>query len=221
MKKHHLIIFDMDGTFIDSRIFHASVFEKFFAKYGHPVSFNQCYDAVGLTVKSVFDTVGIQEADQMDYFHKLAKFYERDAKSLLPKSRLFEDARAVFCELKRQGVLLALVSNSLHEVVAMFLQYHALTDIFDDIEGADPESFTKHARCQRIQARLGIVSEYILCVGDTESDMALANDLGYDSCFAKTPLGWYQDANYIEQKYLPTYSLTSYAEWLEHLKGVH
>jgi len=219
MKKYKAVIFDMDGTIINSRDFHASIFENFLKDNWKPVAYEDCYKAVGVTVRTVFETMDIPQEKHDAFFELLDRYYAGDGKEILEKTSLAEGIVPVLEYMKSIGTRTAIVSNSLDVVVDMFLDYHDIRQMFDAVLGADRHSYSKNERCKIIEGLLDVSSDEVLYIGDSESDMVLANDLGYDACFAKTPIGWYKDEKYIESVLKPRYTISSYDELLDTLRG--
>lgn len=218
MKKYKIVIFDMDGTILDSRSFHASIFEEFLQENWMPVDYEACYEAVGITVRSVFESMGIPQEKYDGLFELLDSFYVEKGKAMLKKTFLAEGIMLVLQYLKSIGVRTAIVSNSLEIVISMALDYHNLHHMCDAFLGADRYSYSKNERCKILEKRFDVSADEVLYVGDTESDIVLANDMGYDACFAKTPIAWYKNDKYIEEVLKPRYTISSYDELLKLLQ---
>lgn len=216
--KYQMAVFDLDGTIINSRPFHASVFEEFFRENWKPVPYQTCYDAVGATVRTVFESGGIPLEKHGKFYDMLYGYYERGADRFLEKTTLAEGVVQVLEKMREMGMKTAIVTNSLTPVLNMFLTHHNISGLFDAVIGADRDSLTKNERCRSLEETFGIHSSRILYVGDSESDFILANEMGYDACFAKTEIAWYKNENYIESELKPLYTVTEYAELLELLK---
>ncbi|MDO4343542.1 MAG: HAD family hydrolase [Eubacteriales bacterium] len=211
-RRYQLVLFDMDGTFIDSRPFHARLFFEFFKKYWKPVDYERCYRAVGTTVRELFDQCGLPKEHQEAYFDLLDDYYNNECTDLIPMTRASEGFSELLKWLRGQGVKTGVVTNSLDCVVRKILKYHGLWDLFDNITGADRNSKDKKDRCRKILNRYQISPEHVLYVGDTESDLLLANEMGFDACFAKTPIAWFQDEEYIRKELKPAITVQSYFE---------
>ena len=65
------VIFDMDGTLMDSKVFHQEVFYRFLNEYVKPVTREEVEKGLGATVREIFDSVGVAEEDLQRLFQKL------------------------------------------------------------------------------------------------------------------------------------------------------
>lgn len=210
--KYKLAIFDMDGTIVDSRPFHASVFEDFLRQNWKTIDYQTCYEAVGITVKAVFESVGIPQERHPVLFDMLSEYYEKGAGEFLKKTGLAKGIVPFVKYLRQLGIRTAIVTNSLNDVVDMFMGYHKIGHLFDEVVGADPHSHSKNERCRIIAEKFGAAPGEIIYIGDSEGDMILSNEMGYDACFAKTEIAWHKDENYIANVLKPKYTVDSYEE---------
>jgi len=212
--RYKLIIFDMDGTFLDSRRFHARLFYTFFQKHWHRISYERCYEAVGMTVDRLFETVGIPPDRYHEFYLLLDAHYDRESVPLILMTKVVDGFHPFLQWLLAQGIRTALVTNSLSCVVKKIVEYHTLDSSFGDIMGAERDSADKLQRCLSLRNKYRLGSDEILLVGDMESDMALANEMGCDACFSKTGISWYKDSNYIEDVLKPKFVIHDYQEML-------
>ncbi len=209
---YKLIIFDMDGTFVDSRRFHAKIFFGFFQKYYHYISYETCYELVGRTVKKIFSDCGIAQEDQGRYFELLDIYYEHEGAKLAAVTGIPEGFTELLSWLQREKCRTAVVTNSLNRVVEKILDCHGLWNLFDNVIGADRDSEDKTERCRKLIQGYDFSPKDVLMVGDTEGDIILANSLGADACFAKTEIGWYQDERYICRVLRPVIIIETYSQ---------
>lgn len=100
--EYKLVVFDMDGTFINSRNFHAQLFYEFFRKYWKPISYEQCYEAVGITVRQVFEEAEIPLKDHAKYYDLLDDFYNYESKELIKLTSVPEKFRDVLDLLRKR-----------------------------------------------------------------------------------------------------------------------
>lgn len=210
--KYKLVIFDMDGTFLDSRKFHAQIFYDFFRRYFKPVTYEKCYRAVGVTVRKLFDECGVPREKQDHYFDLLDHFYNYECDALIPLTKISRDFKKLLELLGMYGIKRAVVTNSLKCVVEKILIYHGLDEMFEEIEGADRDSVDKIERCRKILKKYSIPPKEVFLVGDTEGDMKLARDMDFNACFANTNIAWRKDEAYIAETLKPEISISEYAE---------
>lgn len=212
---YKLIMFDMDGTFIDSKDFHTKVFYTFFNKYVKPVSVEQVNMGIGNTVRDIFESFHVPEEEFKILFCKLEQFCREEIKDLICEMKIANDIAGVLDKLRKAGMQTALVTNSMHCIAEQILKYHRLSERFDYISGADFASLTKNVRCEKIRRVANAKPREVLYVGDAEADMILVNDLNYAGCFANTSISWCKDQDYILRVLKPTYCVRNIRELTE------
>jgi phosphoglycolate phosphatase-like HAD superfamily hydrolase len=213
INKYDLIMFDMDGTFMDSRQFHTKVFHRFINEYVKPVEITEVAEAMGNTVRDIFENLGVPHNEISAIIDALQEFCKCRVDDLALRIKAGEGIGEVLDTIRSLGIKTALVTNSIDTVVNRMLDTHGLLDKFDYISGADYHSMDKTDRCKQVAGLFA--ARHILYVGDTESDIILAKRLDYDSCFAKTEISWYKDADYIINILKPTYVINSLYELID------
>ena len=215
MNRYDLVMFDMDGTLMDSKVFHQEVFYRFLNEYVKPVTREEVEKGLGATVREIFDSVGVAEEDLQRLFQKLDYFCKTQVDGLAIQIPAAGGVRETLEVLRARGGRTALLTNSMEAVTLRMLVTHGLEQLFDAISGADYVSIDKTGRCRRIEKSLD--ARRILYVGDAEKDIELAREMGYDSCFAKFHFGWYGDADYISCVMKPTYIVEKLTDLLKYV----
>lgn len=205
MYRYKLIMFDMDGTFIDSRSFHEKVFYRFFNECVIPVTMEKVAAGIGNTVRDIFQSMGLDEREFTKLFGELEVFCLTRIDDLIKEIYIAEDIRKTLEIVEQCGIKTAVVTNSMQCVADRILKLHDLTNHFSAVSGADITSLNKNQRCETVRKRLGAEKEKVLYVGDAESDIVLADSMGYDGCFADTPLSWCRRKDYTVSVLKPTY----------------
>lgn len=219
MHQCKLVMFDMDGTFIDSREFHAQVFHRFFKRYIMPVSMEKIETGIGNTVRDIFQSFGIEEQRMPQLFSELDKFYRTQIDDLIEEIKLAPNITDTLDELKRKEIVTAVVTNSMHCVVQKILEVHHLKDRFDIVSGADMESLNKNRRCERVRLQTDAKEQEVLYVGDAKSDVILAQEMGYISCFLDTDISWCRNKEYVMSVLRPDYTVKNLIEIIDVVKG--
>ena len=74
MSRYDLVMFDMDGTLMDSRAFHQKVFYRFLNRYVGNITEEEVRRGIGATVREIFDSAGVPEENLKELFVKLDEF---------------------------------------------------------------------------------------------------------------------------------------------------
>ena len=213
-----IVMFDMDGTFISSKKFHASVFYRFFNKYVKPVEYKEVEKNMGNTVPAIFINFNVDEKRFPELFEKLDVFCKEQIDDLIGTIPVAPDIKETLEAIHEKDIKTAVVTNSMQCVVESILHYFGLTDLFDYISGADIDTCTKNRRCENVRTAVGAEPENVLYVGDAETDIILANELSYVSCFADTPFSWCKDRKYTYEMLRPDMSVKALKEIPEKIK---
>ncbi len=210
--QYKLIMFDMDGTFISSRDFHTSVFYRFFHDRAIPVTVESVRAGMGNTVREIFQSVDAEEEQFPELFSQLDRFCRLQIDDLVQEIPIEPSIWDVLDHIKEHGIKTAVVSNSMQGVVERILEYHDLIRCFDYVSGANLEDISKNNRCREVSLQCGAEPRQVLYVGDAESDIAMSNELGYDSCFADTAFSWCRDREYMQRVLRPCYTVKTLKE---------
>lgn len=212
MQKYDHIMFDMDGTFVDSRNFHGRSFQRYFKKWGKDVDMEAVCDALGVTIADIFHRIGITDEEEEKAFDHLAEFYQADADDLILEIPFEKHAKQTFFTLHQMGCQMSVVTNSFTELTEKILELHGIAQCFTEVAGADRHSLDKEERCLNLLEKYGVEAGRALYVGDAERDIEIANIIGCDSCFANVPIGWAKDAQAVLRDLKPTYVIHSLDE---------
>lgn len=180
-----LVVFDLDGTLIDSMGVTASTFASV-ASQAHPeVSYS---DALSIYTQTAGAPLGDQFAAVSDDFSE-TDIEQLDADffaSLLQKRfDSFSDVASCIADLVADGWILAVSSGSSQESVDKKLQDAGLADNFVEAFGSNPQTgFVKGT--PHIDAILASVDRPVdpnlmVFVGDTDHDIEIAHKAGFHS----------------------------------------
>ncbi len=213
MSKYDFLIFDMDGTFIDSAPFHIAAYHRFFNMHEINVSMGDTILGLGFTIEDMFRNIGLPEERVDEVYEKLAAFYRSGADDLIEKIPLIDGANEVFTALKRRGYPMGVVTNSLQPVADRILMLHNLKDYFITVEGATQQESDKERRCMDVY-RAHCKKGSVLLIGDAGRDMEIAKDAGWDCCLAVTDISWARDPQSVIERYRPTHVIREFPELL-------
>ena len=130
-----LIIFDLDGTLIDSIEGWVKAFRQSFERFGMKVGRKKLTELFGKSdIEIVKALVKDPEKREMvlKYLYRLKKGDE-----LLKEFRLHKNAKKVLRKLKEKGYIIALATGNRKDFCSKVLEHFGLTDFFDIIITAD------------------------------------------------------------------------------------
>jgi HAD superfamily hydrolase (TIGR01549 family) len=174
------VIFDVDGTLVDSVDLHAMAWHEAFVKFNHAVSFEEARSQIGKggdKLLPVFLTDDQTRAygDDIEGWRR-----EHFRKHYLPKVRAFSAVPDLFDRLHDRGVRLAVASSSKREELDIYLEIAGVTQYLEAIissEDADrskPDPDVFAATLSRLKAP----PARTIVVGDSPYDAQAAAGAG-------------------------------------------
>jgi HAD superfamily hydrolase (TIGR01509 family) len=170
------VIFDVDGTLVDSNDQHARAWVEALAEYGYKVPLDQVRPLIGMGGDKVLPILTGLAADEP----KARKIGERrDAiftDRYLPQVRPLPGARDLLLRLKADGLKLAVASSSEKELLKRLLNIVGAPDVFektasgDDAEDSKPDPDIVHAALKGLRQPPDVVA----MIGDTPYDVEAA-----------------------------------------------
>lgn len=137
------IIFDIDGTLVDSVDFHAQAWVKAFEHFGYQAEYEQMRQQIGKGgdyILPVFLSQSEIEQDGSQISQYRKQFYQEH---LLPKVQPFPQVRALFEQVRADGKRIVLASSGQPETVE---HYKSLLQVEDLIDGATSTGDVEHAK---------------------------------------------------------------------------
>lgn len=172
------VIFDLDGTLVDTLELHVEAFLRVVRGMGIEVPRDRIEQNMGRTAKDVLRTIvpGIDDAELAYY----AEMKEDILTDLLDEINPLPGSIELLMRVKSLGVPLVLASSTTSVNVIKILQVTSLIDYFDRMVTAediatgkpDPDVFIKAA------AKGGAQPNYCLVIGDSIHDIAAALGAG-------------------------------------------
>ncbi len=179
--KPEVVIFDVDGTLIDSVDQHARAWSEAFAAFGHEIAFDRVRSQIGKGGDQLLP-VFLPGAELATTGRRI----EENRKDIF-RSRFFDDLRPfprvrdLFQRLREDGIRLALASSSKGDEIERYRRLAGVDDLVDehttsdDAERSKPEPDIFEAALDR----LGRPDPgRVLVVGDTPWDAEAAGRLG-------------------------------------------
>lgn len=175
------VIFDIDGTLIDSNAEHADAFAEVFEEYGKSVSPEELKCLIGMGADDILDKY-LSKAEIEDFGEQLKErrkniFLEK----YFPKLKTFPKLRPLFEKISKDGKQIALASSASKEELEKYKKLLKIDDLYDeettadDAQKAKPEPGIFLAAFERLK---DITKNEVMVIGDTPYDAEAAVKAG-------------------------------------------
>jgi phosphoglycolate phosphatase len=189
-----LVVFDLDGTLVDSHRDLADSANAMLMELGaEPIPADEITAMVGdgaaMLVRRVLKRGGLGAADVRDALERfLARYDER----LLATTRPYDGMVETLEALSSQGRRLAVLTNKPHRATLRILEGLALAGLFTDVIGGDTAYGRKPdpAGLLALVANAGVPPANTVFVGDSAVDLATARAAGTAICLARYGFGF-------------------------------
>ena len=167
------LIFDIDGTLVDTNDLHAQCWQEAFEHFGKTIEYDVIRGQIGkggdLLVPDLLN------AREMRKFGKKIKKYRTTLykKNYMPKARPFPRIRELFEGLRRRKVKIALASSSNPDEVEFYTE---LLEVGDLLEGSTSKKDARMSKpspeiFEAALERIGTSAARTFTVGDTPYDI--------------------------------------------------
>ena len=183
-KPLRLVIFDVDGTLIDSQNFILAAMRRAFADAEQPApSVEATLGIVGLSLPEAMEVLmpGVPEVER----DRLVQLYKDSFRILREESGgeaqapFYPGARAALERLDGAGYLLSIATGKARRGLDHMLDSHGLRRLFTGTQTADDAPSKPHpGMVLNCLAATGVEGRHAVVVGDTEYDMAMARAAG-------------------------------------------
>jgi len=179
-RRYSTILFDIDGTLVDSNDAHTQAWVKAFAESGIAVDEAEVRRAIGMGGDKLMPKVGGVEEDSPVGRRISKRRGEIFLEHLLPHIRPFPDADRLVDTLRERGFTLVAASSAKRDELTRLLKIAGADDSLDaatssdDAENSKPDPDIIHAALHRAKAQPGDA----LMIGDTPYDIAAAGRAG-------------------------------------------
>ena len=171
------VIFDIDGTLVDSVDLHAQAWKETFKQYGKDVPYQQVRHQIGKGGDQLMPVFFSHEelaefGEEMEEYR--GKIYKRD---YLPRVRAFPHVRELFQRILADGKRIALASSAKKDELSTYKRVAQIEDLIeeetsaDDAEKSKPHPDIFEATLARLD---GVTAAEAVVVGDTPYDASAA-----------------------------------------------
>ena len=170
------VLFDMDGTLIDSEHYYCDGTYEYMKKMGYTGDLQQLYDIIGTTMEDTYEILssfidGRYSPKEIEDVH-IRYFTENP---LDHKEYIFKEVPEVLAWLKKKGYKLGICSGSAFEEIEKFISNCQLQDFFDVVLSTDAmEPKPKPDVYLEAMAILGVRPEETVVVEDSPNGLKAA-----------------------------------------------
>jgi phosphoglycolate phosphatase len=180
-----LVIFDVDGTLVDSQVDILAAFAQAFASVGRVMPApGDVMGIVGLSldvaVMRLVPGIAPDQRDLMVEAYKDAYVALRAQVGAAQSSPLYPGARAVLADLQsRSNVILGIATGKSRRGLDKLIEGHGLQEVFMTKQVSDFHPSKPHpSMVLKAMADVGVGPDQTVMVGDTSFDMVMAADAG-------------------------------------------
>lgn len=175
------VIFDVDGTLVDSVDIHARAWQEAFDHFGKHVAFDAIRAQIGKGGDQIIPHF-LSSREVSAIGDKLEKFRgEIFKRNYLPQVRPFPHVRELFQRLTDDGVKLAVASSAKAGALKHYLEIAKISDLVDaqtaagDVENTKPDPEVMRVALERLGKPL---PEKVRMVGDSPWDIEASHAAG-------------------------------------------
>src|SRR3546814_8986146 len=172
------VLFDIDGTLVDSNYLHVDAWSRAFAEAGRPVDTWRIHRDIGMDSTKLLDDLLGDEADTVGPVAK--KAHGRLYAAMSDRLRPFEGARELLRELAARGHTVVLATSAPQEELDALLKVLDLGDTIDVVTSAEDADTAKPAPdiLQVALERAAAARERAVMIGDAVWDVEAAGRAG-------------------------------------------
>jgi HAD superfamily hydrolase (TIGR01509 family) len=186
------VIFDVDGTLVDSNDAHARSWRDALAEAGQQVSYERIRHMIGMGGDKILPALTGIAADSEAGRQMARRRLEIFRLDYLPYLQPFPATRALALRLREDGVRLLVATSASGEVVGRLLEIAEVRDLIDDSASKDDAEHTKPDPdiVRAALARAAESPDHVLMIGDTPYDIEAADRTGIRTLALRCGGGW-------------------------------
>jgi HAD superfamily hydrolase (TIGR01509 family) len=175
MKK--TVIFDVDGTLVDTNWMHAESWAKTFKKFGVAVSKAEVLPLIGTGGEKV--TKEFFNPQELEKFAGAAiEYHSKNIARIAKNAKVFPHVKELLQELKNRGKSIVLATSARRVIVEAHIKNMGVRDLIDGVVSSsdvkrtkpDPDIFEKALK------KVAVSAEQAVVVGDTVWDVIAAKE---------------------------------------------
>ena len=170
------VIFDVDGTLVDSNDAHAAAWQDVLKEFGFERDFGAIRRLIGMGGDKLLPALTGMSVDSDQGKRIVARRAAHFREQYLPKLRPFPGARALLARIADDGFRLGIASSAKQDELDRLLEIADVADLIhkqtssDDVESSKPDPDALHAAL----AKLHLPPSAAVMVGDTPYDVEAA-----------------------------------------------
>jgi HAD superfamily hydrolase (TIGR01509 family) len=175
------VIFDIDGTLIDSVDLHAEAWKETFFHFGHDIPYEEVRWQIGKGGDQLMAAL-LAKGELEQNGREIERYRSQLFKEkYLAKATAFPQVRKLFTKLKAAGLRLALASSCKSDEMPVYERLANIKDLIDsrtcgdDVDRSKPEPDIFEAMLRRLGA---LQPDQAIAVGDTPYDAEAAGKAG-------------------------------------------
>ncbi|MGV0850290.1 HAD family hydrolase [Mycolicibacterium phlei] len=165
------VLFDIDGTLVDSNYLHVHAWSRAFAEAGHPVEAWRIHRSIGMDGAALIETLTPGADEQVraraKELHK--RYYTESA----PQLRCLPGARELIEAVHRFGIQVVLATSAPEDELSLLREVLDVEDLLSAVTSAEDVDVAKPKPdiVEVALDRAGVVPAHAVFVGDTVWDM--------------------------------------------------
>ncbi len=194
---YRAVLFDIDGTLVDSNDAHASAWVAALAEHGHDVPFDRVRPLIGMGGDKLLPALTGIDLDADRGQQIAARRRQIFLETHVPRLRATHGAAALVHYLREAGVTLGVATSAQRSEVRDLLRIAGADGLFDREASSDDADRSKPDPdiVEATLRKLGVTAADALMVGDTPYDIEAAQRAGV-ACVALRCGGWWRDDHF-------------------------
>ena len=174
------VVFDVDGTLVDSVDLHAHAWQEAFRQFGKPVPFERVREQIGKGSDQLLPV--FFSANELEQFGKELEEFRQDLfkRKYMPKVKAFARVRDLFLRIRSEGQRILLASSAKEDELNSYKHLMNAEDLIDETVNSSEVSKSKpHPDIfSAALKRGGIAADRAIAVGDSPYDAEAAGKIG-------------------------------------------